>query len=160
MSAMASQITSLTIVYSIVYLMRKSKKTSKLRVTGLCVGNSPGIGECPAQRASNAENVSIWWRHQAKRDKSFCLTNLVTRRALSCFFRSCAIYRHFFIQSKTSYYLAKQKQNKPSTIISAVIGWRVVSTHGPFISNYRNIVTYILWFSESITLTHDKCYLG
>ena len=44
---------------------RRSKKTSKLRVTGLCAGNSPGTGEFPAQMASNAENVSIWWRHHA-----------------------------------------------------------------------------------------------
>ena len=44
-------------------LRRRSKETSKLRVTGLCEGNSPVIGEFPAQRASNAENVSIWWRH-------------------------------------------------------------------------------------------------
>ena len=42
---------------------RRSKKTSKLRVTGLCAGNSPGTGEFPAQMASYAENVSIWWRH-------------------------------------------------------------------------------------------------
>ena len=42
---------------------RKSKKTSKLRVTGLCAGNSPGTGEFSAQMASCAENVSIWWRH-------------------------------------------------------------------------------------------------
>ena len=42
---------------------RRSKETSKLRVTGLCVGNSPGTGEFPAQRASNAENISIGWRH-------------------------------------------------------------------------------------------------
>ena len=42
---------------------RRSKKISELRVTGLCVGNSPVSGEFPAQRASNAENVSIWWRH-------------------------------------------------------------------------------------------------
>ena len=42
---------------------RRSKKTSKLRVTGLCVGNSPVTGEFPAQRANNAETVSIWWRH-------------------------------------------------------------------------------------------------
>ena len=42
---------------------RRSNKTSKLRVTGLCVGNSPMTGEFPAQMASNAENVSIWWRH-------------------------------------------------------------------------------------------------
>ena len=36
---------------------RRSKKTSKLRVTGLC------DGEFPAQKARNAENVSIWWRN-------------------------------------------------------------------------------------------------
>ena len=42
---------------------RRSKKTSKLCVTGLCVGNSPGTGEFPAQMASNADNDSIWWRH-------------------------------------------------------------------------------------------------
>ena len=43
----------------------RSKKTSKLRVTGLCVGNSPETGEFPAQMASNAENVIIRWRHHA-----------------------------------------------------------------------------------------------
>ena len=42
---------------------RRSKKTSKLRVTGLCAGNSPETGEFPAEKASNAENISIWWRH-------------------------------------------------------------------------------------------------
>ena len=40
----------------------QSKNMSKLRVTGLYKGNSPVTGEFPAQRASNAENVSIWWR--------------------------------------------------------------------------------------------------
>ena len=63
MNAMASQITSLTIVYSTIYSRHRSKKTSKLCVTGLCEGNSPVTSEFPAQRASNAENVSIWWRH-------------------------------------------------------------------------------------------------
>ena len=42
---------------------RRWKKTSKLRVTGFSAGNSPMTGEFPAQRASNAESVSIWWRH-------------------------------------------------------------------------------------------------
>ena len=41
----------------------RSKKTSKLCVSGLCAGNSPGTGEFPTQMASYAENVSIWWRH-------------------------------------------------------------------------------------------------
>ena len=42
---------------------RRSKKTSKLHVTGLGAGNSPLTGELSAPKASNAENVSIWWRH-------------------------------------------------------------------------------------------------
>ena len=42
---------------------RRSKKTSKLRVSGLCEGNSPVTCEFLSQRASNAKNVSIWWRH-------------------------------------------------------------------------------------------------
>ena len=42
---------------------RRSQKTPKLRVTGLCEGNSPVADEFPSQRASNAENVPIWWLH-------------------------------------------------------------------------------------------------
>ena len=37
------------------WLMRRSKKTSKLRVTGLCDVNSPVTGEFPAQQTSNAK---------------------------------------------------------------------------------------------------------
>ena len=63
MSAMAPQITSLTTVYLNRLFKAQIKGKSKLRVTGLCEGNSPVTGEFPAQMASNAENVSIWWRH-------------------------------------------------------------------------------------------------
>ena len=63
MGAMASLITSLTIVYTQSFIQAQIKETSKHRVTGLCAGNSPGAGEFPAQMASNAENVYIWWRH-------------------------------------------------------------------------------------------------
>ena len=38
---------------------RRSKKTSKPRVTGLCSGHSLRTGEFPTQMASNAENISI-----------------------------------------------------------------------------------------------------
>ena len=46
-------------------LCRRSslKKASKLRVTGLCERNPPVTDGLPSQRASNAENVSIWWRY-------------------------------------------------------------------------------------------------
>ena len=61
---------------------RRSMKTSKLRVTGLCAGNSPGTGEFPAQMASNAENVSIWWRHHVE---------------CSIFPRYIIVLQHFFV---------------------------------------------------------------
>ena len=53
---------------------RRSKKTSKLRVTGLCAGKSPGTDELPTQMASNAENVSISWRHH---ENNFCSSIIV-----------------------------------------------------------------------------------
>ena len=78
MRAMAFQINSLTIVYSTVYLGADQRKTSKLRVTGLCEGNSPVAGEFLAPRARNAENVSISWRHHEIRhgenEASICNT--------------------------------------------------------------------------------------
>ena len=63
---MASQSISLTIVYSTVYSGADQRKKSKLRVTDLCAGNWPVTGEFPTQRASNAESVSIWWRHHGQ----------------------------------------------------------------------------------------------
>ena len=59
MGTMASHITSLTIVYSIVYSdanQRKHQSSASLAFVA-------GTGEFPAQMASNAENVSISWRH-------------------------------------------------------------------------------------------------
>ena len=52
MGAVASKITSLTIVYSIVYSDADQRKHQ--------------TGEFPAQMASNTENVSIWWRHHVE----------------------------------------------------------------------------------------------
>ena len=58
----------------------RSKKTSKLRVTGLYAGNSPGTGEFPAQRFSKAENVSSWWRHHAKHSKAMRISMAYGKR--------------------------------------------------------------------------------
>ena len=62
MTTMASQITSLTVVYSIAYSGADQRKHGHWP---LC-GEFTGAGEFPTQRASNAENVSIWWRHHVK----------------------------------------------------------------------------------------------
>ena len=39
---------------------RRSKKASKLRITGLCEGNWLVTSQFPAHMAINTENVSIW----------------------------------------------------------------------------------------------------
>ena len=61
---------------------RRSKKTSKLWVTGLREGNSPVTGKLPAQRASNAVNISIWWRHH---DEDLLSRKLVSKLGRYCF---------------------------------------------------------------------------
>ena len=79
MSPIAFQITSLTIVYCLLNRLFRSrwKITSKLRVTGFCAGNSPVTGEFPAQRVSNAENISIWWRHHDDLRQCWTMVNHV-----------------------------------------------------------------------------------
>ena len=61
MSPMASQITSLTIVYTSAYSSADQRKHQNS--ASLAFVREILTGEFPAQRASNAENVSIWWRH-------------------------------------------------------------------------------------------------
>ena len=61
MSEMASHITGISIVHSTLCSGADQRKHQSS--AGLYEGNSPVTGEFPSQRASNAENVSIWWRH-------------------------------------------------------------------------------------------------
>ena len=63
MRTMASQITSLAIVYWTVYSEADQRKQQSSTSLAFVRGNSPVAGEFPAQRASNAENVSIRCRH-------------------------------------------------------------------------------------------------
>ena len=65
MTTIASEITSLTIVYQPFIRAQIKVNIKAPRHWPLC-GEFTGTGEFPAQMASNAENVSIWWRHHAK----------------------------------------------------------------------------------------------
>ena len=58
-SAVASEITGVSIVCSTVFFRRRSKKTSELRVTGHWKGSPPAIDGFPSQRVSNAEMFSF-----------------------------------------------------------------------------------------------------
>ena len=77
MSTMASQITDVSIVLLNRLFRRRLKNTPKLRVTRLCEGNSPVIGEFPAQRASNAEmfpfdDVIMGWYRVQRMQRDTC----------------------------------------------------------------------------------------
>ena len=61
-------------LFAQLFIRAQIKKTSKLRVTSLCVGNSPVTDWFPAQKASNAENGAIWWRHHKKAGTMFSST--------------------------------------------------------------------------------------
>ena len=50
-----------------------------IRVTDLSSGNSPVTGELSSQMASNADNVSIWWRHHVIRKKTHANLEVKTR---------------------------------------------------------------------------------
>ena len=63
MGAMASQITSHMIVCTTVNSGADQRKHQSSASLALSAGNSAVTGEFLAQRASNAENDSIWWRH-------------------------------------------------------------------------------------------------
>ena len=63
MGAMALQITSLAIVYSTVYSGADQRKYQSSASMAHVRGIHRWPGEFPAQMASNAEIVSIWWRH-------------------------------------------------------------------------------------------------
>ena len=52
------------IVNSTVYWREDQRKHHSSASLALVRGNSLVTGEFPAQRASNAGNVSIWWRHR------------------------------------------------------------------------------------------------
>ena len=59
MGALASQITSLTIVYLSVHSGADQRKHPSSASLAFVWGIRPETGEFPAQMASNAENVSI-----------------------------------------------------------------------------------------------------
>ena len=63
MGEIASQITRLAIVYSTVY----SDSDQRKKQSPASLAFVRWIREFPAQMASYAENVSIWWRHHGFR---------------------------------------------------------------------------------------------
>ena len=104
MNMMASQITCLTIVYSTVYSRRRSRKTSKLGVTGLCGGihrwpvNSPHKG--PVRREMFPFDDVIMY---------FCLIWAILRKRT-------AVYQKFSVKDRNSNWIMKTSINETKSI--------------------------------------------
>ena len=77
MRALAAKITGVSIVYSIVCAEAGQRKRQRSAWLGFVKGNSPVTGEFSAQKASNAENVSIRWRHPSNFKRAH-VTDLTT----------------------------------------------------------------------------------
>ena len=86
MGAIASQITSLTIIYSIINSGAGQRKQQS--------SASPVSSEFPAHMASNTENAYIWWRQIILNHQS-CNKNASTIYFCACGMMVNEVYRHF-----------------------------------------------------------------
>ena len=85
---MASQITSLTFVYSTVYSDADQRKHQN-SVSLAFVWGIHRTGEFLTQMASYAENVSIWWRHHGVIQRGLYMCHKICAKLESC--KSCWI---------------------------------------------------------------------
>ena len=111
---------------------RQSKKTSKLRVTGLCAGNSPRTGEFPAQMASYVE-------------KKFPFDDVIM-------FRTFTTGGYFIIRQDT---LMQDIKHSPGQIISGFIKENL-SSNSIWILSLRHAIGS----SVRCTDLHSVCWLG
>ena len=90
----------------------RSKKTSKLRVTGLCEGNSPVTGEFPSQWDSKVEMFPfddvIMWGSCLPFIKliyilKWCLTIWVSQKAVKMLWLVWRVYFYFFVHYPSHY---------------------------------------------------------
>ena len=121
----------------------RSYKTSKLRVTGLCEGNSPLTGEFPTQRASNAENVSIWWRHHVHH-----LLNMITYIPSQ------------WLAIQTNPNIPKKLKQVTTTAVWFSAGGSDIRKFNPWFATkvpYRSLYVWIV--GEWMTTRKSLCYL-
>ena len=119
----------------------RSKKTSKLCITGLCVGNSPVTGEFPEQMASNVENVSIWWRHH------------VTCNLLACYSRFVTLPIHFLKSLST---LCMQSYIGTNTLPSTILITKIKMFSLTYISGSIITQWHFLYGAEFMKYWHFR----
>ena len=78
-------------------LSPRSKKTSKIRVSGLCEGHPPMTGKSPTQRASNAEYSSIRWSHHSLQNFIDSNTSVLENFRGVLLYKNSSINQQWFI---------------------------------------------------------------
>ena len=102
MGTMTSQITSLTFVYSTVYSGTDQRKHQSSPSLAFVRGIHRWPVNSPHKMASNAENVSIWWRHHELSAchavhlyiTVLCLVVWLSAVLRACFFFLVSLYIH------------------------------------------------------------------
>ena len=90
---------------------RRSTKTSKLRVPGLCQGNPPVTDGFPSQRPSSAGNVSSWWRNHVQHS---------SRQELKCLLRWnwSKWLRTYFLHENRGEHMTRHQSVKTSSTLT------------------------------------------
>ena len=108
----------ISIVCSAVCSGAHQRKTSKLRLTGLCEGGPSVTGGFPSQMASNAESISVWARlHVHQMSNPWCAEFALKKhntymQSWSFSIRSgCRLFQPFLMRDKVSYILHSQHKS-------------------------------------------------
>ena len=128
----------------------RSKKTSKLCVTGLCTGNSSVTGEFPARRASNAEKyfhlmTSSWYGQNLPA----AIHNKAKQRV-----------NHMYDSRDELFVISKLWEHYPSVNLWKS-GWSGVSVLSSCVNLHKSSINFWLkseiWLSTESAL-HSRCY--
>ena len=147
-------------------LRPRSKKTSNLRVTGLCEGNSPVTGEFPPQRASNAENVSVWWRHHVcfkdvlvGQPSDLCRFHWSLLSDICLTYKETQIIISFVIdQTAPSVWAVENKAiNNSNSILTAMTQWKFQSSKCNKVANIHYCDDIMSELGSQITSVSIVC---
>ena len=137
---MASQITGVSVVYSIVCFGWDQRKHQSTASLAFVRGNLPVTGEFPAQRASNTENISIWWRHHNSSCTSVVLLDL----------RSCSHPRSGVLNNSDQATLTRHIQNRISSFWLNCFHWLHENVSYLQLSSDDNFLNITTLFSTAL----------
>ena len=139
---------------------RRSTKTSKLHVTGLC-----------AQMASKAEKVSLWWRHHVDiRCSCEIIIHLACRTFVERLLTECLRKRPWGIESSLNNMLSVQgkwvymlpikicvRRKRPFTVVKQHVDKKHVSYFSGKLKVHGDYDTAILWQWRAICHVIHQC---